>query len=88
MKLSLRKNIHIRVGIFLCVIQVLCWTGASASSEPLLTTNSPFVLYMQNPPWIKELIFIKNAFAEGGPVPGQINVKGWVYETNRLAIQP
>ena len=61
---------------------------SSNSSGSLLTTNSPFVLYLQNPPWIKKLVFVENVFNEAGPTPEHITLRAWVNETNVVAIQP
>ncbi len=77
---------------FLTALVFTCFLPASGWGQTddfnLLTTNSPFVLYMQNPPWIKEMYFAKNYFVEEGSTPGQITKKEWVNATNRLAIQP
>lgn len=78
------------IGMFFvqCIIQSVSAEGTNAFVNTLLTTNSPFVLYLENPPWIKEMCFVENIFWEAGPEPGQEKVKGWVESTNRVAIQP
>ena len=64
-------------------------TGVAQEAAPsLLTTNSPFVLYLENPPWIKEMRYVISKFNVAKSASGQILSQGWINTTNRLAIQP
>jgi hypothetical protein len=54
----------------------------------LLTTNSPFVLYLENPPWVKEIQFKQGHFFEIGKTPDQIDRTQWADMEMRGAIQP
>ncbi len=76
------------VGSLVCLTPVSFAADAGDSSKQLLTTNSPFVLYMENPPWIKKMLLVQSVFTESGPGPGQETMKGWVKYTNRVAVQP
>lgn len=57
-------------------------------ANPRLTTNSPFVRYLQHPPWIKELRFVRSEFTQVGTGPGHITAEGWIHSTNQVSIQP
>jgi hypothetical protein len=61
---------------------------AQTADANLLTTNSPFVLYLQNPPWIKEMVYVESQPWVAHYPPPQIEKKGWDNITNRAAIQP
>lgn len=80
--------------LYLSILLLICLgfqaaTGvAQEAASSLLTTNSPFVLYLQDPPWIKEMFYVESQFWEAGPAPGTITKKGCDNRTNRVAIQP
>src|SRR5690242_17364602 len=61
--------------------------GQEATSN-LLTTNSPFVRYLQNPPWIKEMRYVQSMYCAAGPAPGKIEEQTWIDDTNCFALQP
>ncbi len=64
--------------------------GQSANSEELLATNSPFVVYLQNAPWIKDMVYVESQFhrAVSGDKPGKSDRTTWINATNHAAIQP
>jgi hypothetical protein len=74
------------------------WTGAAganaAGAEPavasgeLLTTNSPFVRHLQDPPWIREMKWGESRFWVAHREPVARDVQGWVTITNRTGVQP
>jgi hypothetical protein len=62
-------------------------SSAQDNSSDLVTTNSPFVVYLQNPPWIMEMQFVK-ARLNTKLSPQNKIFQAWVNGTNRIAIQP
>jgi hypothetical protein len=76
------------------IVAVLATLGLQAMSalgqqltSNILTTNSPFVGYLENPPWIKETTYVESHFhrvLENGEVKAQF----WINMTNRGGIQP
>ena len=63
-------------------------TCAQESSPSGLSTNAALVLYLQNPPWIKEMRFIKSTLNVAKSPAGKNMFQQWINETNRFAIQP
>ena len=53
-----------------------------------LTTNSAFVLYLQNPPWIKKIAFRKSQLLVGGKIIRHVDISRWFIESYEAAIQP
>lgn len=62
-------------------------TMAQTAGDNLLTTNSPFVLYLQNPPWIKEMRYVESRISRIGE-QGKVVATFWAYHTNLAGIQP
>lgn len=52
-----------------------------------VTENSPFILHLLNPPWIKDVRYVESQFCQIGRA-GQTEKEFWVDITNRAAIQP
>lgn len=72
------------IGVFCILLYSML---PSIAGEKLLTTNSPFVVYMQNPPWIKEMQFKKGWSVEVGAA-GKMRMSPPVTATFNASIQP
>lgn len=85
--IRLKRTRYLTIALTVCLGQPISGVAQEVASG-LLTTNSPFVLYLNNPPWIKEMRFIQNAHWMAGKTLQSINRQGWANLTNRVAIQP
>jgi hypothetical protein len=57
-------------------------------SQQTLGTNSPFVIYLQNPPWIKKLKYTRSMLWKEGNIPPKIDKEEWGTATYFGAVQP
>ncbi|HET7625126.1 MAG TPA: hypothetical protein VFM25_07665 [Verrucomicrobiae bacterium] len=54
----------------------------------VLTTNSPFLRYLNNPPWIKDISFRVSVHFKAGRIPGHVDREEWGSITYTGALQP
>jgi hypothetical protein len=78
-----------KVALAFCLLLCSALAGMAGDDQnaPMLTTNSPFVLYLQNPPWIKKMQFKKSQVLKK-VTGGRNGAKNVIIETFEGAIQP
>jgi hypothetical protein len=92
MKNVFQLKVRVLVGLLWTSGLVLCPTisfaAAEARVDSLATDNSPFVQYMQDPPWIRQMQF-RQVFSDKKAAPGQTpEVTAPLLATYKGAIQP
>jgi hypothetical protein len=81
-----------------CLLVALCWvtvgvitSNRAAGQQPsveMVDPNSPFVLHLQDPPWIKEIHFRMSQVFAIGKTPGLTETNVCGIESLKAALQP
>ena len=80
-------KVMIAGALFGCAMNSLAADQETAKGGGL-TTNSPLVAYLSDPPWLKNFLVVEGILFESGPSIDKIEKRERVNITNRVRIQP
>jgi hypothetical protein len=85
------NNSSVRIGKWIWIalwVLVVNQQNVFGAEQAEVTTNSPFVIYLANPPWFKHVEYVRSRLFVAATEPGKNETRIWANITNVAAIQP
>lgn len=74
-----------------CVCLLACQSGewcCKGQETDNISTNSALVAYLEDTPWLVDVLFVASSFNVAASPSGEIKYQDWILATNRAAVQP